>query len=81
MLREFNALHRHVKGGCVFVPRVLPPPLDRLDCFGLSLCSRRRAEKLEAELTVDIQHAICADELGGRGGGKTVNFSILKKKR
>lgn len=63
MLRKFNAFHRNIKGGCVFVSGVLPPPLDHLDCFRLSLCPRWRTEELEAKLTVDVQHTIRTDKL------------------
>lgn len=67
MLREFNAFHCNIKGGCIFVTGVLPPPLDHLNCFRLSLCPRWRAEELEAKFTVNIQHTICANKLEDTG--------------
>lgn len=75
MLREFDAFHRNIKGGCVFVSGVLPPPLDHLNGFRLSLRPRWRAEELEAKFTVDIQHTIRANKL--KDGGKIVK-EVLK---
>lgn len=77
MLREFNAFHRNIKSGCVFVPGVFPPPLDHLNCFGLSFCPRWRAEELEAKFTVDIQHTICADKLEGTGENMKLIYSMI----
>lgn len=54
MLGELNAFHRNIKGGGVFVPGVLPPPLEHLNSFGLSLCPRWREEELEAKSTVNV---------------------------
>lgn len=62
MFREFNAFHRNIKGGSVFVSEELPP-LDHLNRFRLSLCPSWRAEELEAKFTVDIQHTIRAYKL------------------
>lgn len=42
---------------------VLPPPFHHLNHLRLSLCSRWRAEELEAEFTVNIQHPVCANQL------------------
>lgn len=71
MLREFNALHRNVKGGCVFVSGVLPPPVHHLNCFMLPLCPGWRTEELEAKFTVDIQHTIGANKLKDSGENVT----------
>lgn len=67
MLWEFDAFDCNIKGGCVFIPGVLPPPFDHLNHFRLSLCPRWRAEELEAEFTVNIQHAVCANQLEDTG--------------
>lgn len=63
MLRKLNAFHRNIKGGRIFVPGIHPPPLKHVNCFRLPLCPRRRTIKLEAKLTVCIQHPICTNNL------------------
>lgn len=67
MLGEFNSFHRDIKGGCVFVSGELPPPLDHLNRFRLSFCPRWRAEELEANFRVDVQHTIRANKLKDEG--------------
>ena len=66
MLWEFEALDGDVEGGGVSVAGIPLPPLHHLDGFGLRLGPGRRAEELEAELTVHVQHAIGSHQLAGR---------------
>ena len=54
MLREFEALDGDVKGGGVSVAGIPLPPIHHLDGLGLWLGPGRRAEELEAELTVHV---------------------------
>lgn len=63
MLRKSDAFHRDIKGGWIFGPGIHPPPLKHLDCFRVSLCSRRRTIKLQAKFTVNIQHTVCTNKL------------------
>lgn len=82
MLREFNAFHRNIKGGGIFVSGGLLPPLDHLNCFRLPLCTRWRAEELQAKFTVDIQHTVCANKLkdtGKMGIKNTFGLVFLSK--
>lgn len=67
MLREFDAFHRNVKGGCIFVSGVLSPPLNHLNGSRLSLRSQRRTEELKTKFTVDIQNTVCAHQLKDSG--------------
>lgn len=67
MLRDFNAFYSDIKCGCVFRSWGLPPPIYHLDCFRLSLRTRRNAEELQANFAVYIQHAICTNKLKDGG--------------
>jgi len=68
MLRDFNPFHCNVNGGRIFGSWVLFQPLNRLYCFRLPLCPRRRAEELETEFILNIQNTICTNKL--KDGGK-----------